>query len=287
MAQGIFEPEARARLEQRRAEAEIEFHRAYKRLIDSGAVTEKATHQLVIRYASARFFAFAKEALEAYVDTPAVRQLLEQALPILIERAFLTKHRAALLVDRKRELGRFHLLARFMITNSSEWLELQAALVERAKAEQKAIAFVRETEQAPIAFMAEKRSPKAGVVEITSLAKPDIRAEAVDTTPMPQREIRPRRGRPRLVLNHHPEVEGYLDDLTKFAKSTQNPYPGLQRDITITDFCLVSGFRDDTVFGAWRRGDNKRCRDPHARRFEATLKLKPIEFLERLNAVLP
>jgi hypothetical protein len=287
MAHGIFEPEARARLEQRRAEAEIEFHRASKRLIDSGAITEKATHRLVIRYASGRFFALAKEALEAYVDTPAVRQLLEQALPILIERAFWTKHPAALLADRKRELGRFHLLARFMITNSPEWLELQAALVERAKAEQKAIAFVRETEQATIAFMAERRSPKAEVVEITSLAKPDIRAEAVDTTPMPQREIRPRRGRPRRVPNHHPEVEGYLDDVTEFAKSAQNPYPGLERDITITDFCLVSGFRDDTVFGAWRRGDTKRCPDPHARRFEATLRLKPVEFLERLNAVLP
>ena len=283
MAQGIFEPAARARLEQRRAEAEVEFHRAYKRLIDSGAVTEKATHQLVIRYASARFFALAKEALEAYVDTRAVRQLLEQALPILIERAFLTKHRAALLVDRKRELGRFYLLARFMITNSPEWLELQEALVERAKAEQSAIAFLRETEQATIAFMAGKRPSKGEVVEITSLAKPDIHAEAVDATPMPQREIRPRRGRPRLLLNHHPEVEGHLDDVTEFAKSAQNPYPGLQRDITITDFCLVSGFGDDTVFGAWRRGDTKRCPDPHARKFEATLELKPVEFLERLN----
>jgi hypothetical protein len=280
----VFEPEGEARLEQRRAEAEIEFRRGYQRLTNSGNVTEEGRQRLVVQYASARFFAYSRELLQAeVVDTAMAPEFIGKALFAAIEEAFLTKHRAALRADRKQQRIRFHELARSIITNSPQWLELQEALVERAKAEQEAIIFVRQAQEATIAFMAEKRQAKADVVEITSLAKPETRTEVVDTTPLPQPEIRTRRGRPRKVPNHHLEVEGYLDDVSKFAKNAQHPYPGLQRGITIADFCLVSGFKDDTVFGAWRRDDKKRCPDAHARRFEATLKLKPLAFLERLN----
>jgi hypothetical protein len=86
--------------------------------------------------------------------------------------------------------------------------------------------------------------------------------------------IRPRRGRKRSTPNLHPEVEPYLDRVSVFTT----------RRITIEDFCRVSGFGDDTVFGAWRRGNGDRCKAGHARIFESTLKLEPAEFLKRLAA---
>jgi hypothetical protein len=275
-ANPVFEHEAQARLEQRRAEAEIEFHRAYERRIDSGDITGDITEevsqwhitQLIIDYASSRFFAFAKEALEAYVDTSTARKLIEMSLFTVVDSAFLTKHRAALRADRTEPRRRFHEQARFMITHSPEWLEMQEALVERAKRELEAIAFLRQCEQAAIDAMPGRGLPKADVAETTSQA---------------QTEIRRRRGRPSKNPNLHPEVEVYLDGVSEFAKSAQSPHGGLRREITIADFCIVSGFKDDTIFGAWRRGDTARFANPHARKFEATLKLSLIEFLNRLN----
>jgi hypothetical protein len=88
-------------------------------------------------------------------------------------------------------------------------------------------------------------------------------------------ERRPRRGRPRQTPNLHPEVEPFLDRLSETAK----------RQITVADFCLVSGFGDDTVFGFWRQGRAERCPEAHARRFERTLKLSPEEFLAKLAEV--
>ena len=272
----VFEHEARARLEQRRAEAEIEFHRAYERLVGSGDITGDITDEasewhtttLIINYASSRFFAFAKEALGAHVDTTTARQLIDKSLPALVDRAFLTKHRAASRADRTEQRRRFCDLVRFMITHSPEWLEMQEALVERAKREEGAIAAVRQMEQATDAAMSERRLPKTDAAETTSPA---------------QTEIRRRRGRPRTNPNLHPEVEVYLELVSKFAKSAQNPHGGLRRDITILDYCTVSGFKDDTTFGAWRRGDTTRCQSQHARKFLATLQLSPIEFLNRLN----
>jgi hypothetical protein len=91
------------------------------------------------------------------------------------------------------------------------------------------------------------------------------------TGPKPNRA---RRGRPRVTTNQHPEVEPYLDAVSKVVK----------RRITIQDFCLVSGFADDTIFGFWRSGKTDRCSLIQKRRFEATLKLTPEQFIAALSA---
>ena len=85
--------------------------------------------------------------------------------------------------------------------------------------------------------------------------------------------IRPRRGRKRSTQNLHPEVEGFLENVRGATGKT----------ITIGEFCRVSNFGDDTVFGAWRRGDDRRCNPGQGNSFEKTLKLDPSEFLRRLN----
>jgi hypothetical protein len=82
--------------------------------------------------------------------------------------------------------------------------------------------------------------------------------------------LRARPGRKRNTPNLHPEVEPYLEGVRK------------GRRITFEEFCAVSGFGDDTVFGAWRRGDNARCTPGQAKSFENTLRLDPAEFLRRL-----
>jgi hypothetical protein len=85
----------------------------------------------------------------------------------------------------------------------------------------------------------------------------------------------PRRpGHPRSTPNLHPDVEPYLD---RVSKDKDAP-----RRIIIADFCLAAGFGDDTYFGAWRRGDG-RCPEAAAKSFERTLKLLPKEFLEKLE----
>jgi hypothetical protein len=87
----------------------------------------------------------------------------------------------------------------------------------------------------------------------------------------------PRRGRPRKTPNLHPEVEPFLDGVTEKAG----------RRITIANFCLVSGFGDDTEFGFWRQGNTERCTERHAKRFENTLKLSPEQFLHKLAQSTP
>ncbi|MGD0771513.1 MAG: hypothetical protein ABSC05_01695 [Candidatus Solibacter sp.] len=86
-------------------------------------------------------------------------------------------------------------------------------------------------------------------------------------------EGRVRRGRPRSSPNLHPEVESYLEQISREAG----------RRVTIAEFCWVSGFEDDTVFGFWRRGDHKRCNAGQARRFAQTLSLAPKDFLKLLS----
>jgi hypothetical protein len=88
---------------------------------------------------------------------------------------------------------------------------------------------------------------------------------------------RPRAGRPRVKPNLHPEVDQYLDEVYEYDEQRK------QR-ITIQHFCAVSGFTDDTVFGWWRRGD-ERCTEAHSNKFEKTLKLTPQEFLAKLAEV--
>jgi hypothetical protein len=88
---------------------------------------------------------------------------------------------------------------------------------------------------------------------------------------------RVRRGRPRQTPNRHPEVELFLNKVGKEAG----------REITIIDFCAVSGFGDDTVFGYWRRGNTERCSYVHAKQFEKTLKLSPEQFLDILTQSTP
>jgi hypothetical protein len=83
---------------------------------------------------------------------------------------------------------------------------------------------------------------------------------------------RSRLGRPMSKPNQHPEVEKFLAKVGEYAK----------RRVTIREFCAVSGFTDDTVFGWWRRGD-PRCTAAHARKFEKTLKLTPQQFLGELT----
>ena len=82
-----------------------------------------------------------------------------------------------------------------------------------------------------------------------------------------------RRGRKRNTPNLHPEVDVYLEGVREAAG----------KSITFEQFCRVAGFGDDTVFGAWRRGNDKRCSPGQARVFENTLKLAPVEFLKRLT----
>jgi hypothetical protein len=84
-------------------------------------------------------------------------------------------------------------------------------------------------------------------------------------------ESRSRPGRPRFTPNLHPEVEQYLDGVSKEAGHR----------ITIQDFCLVSGFGDDTTFKFWRQG-HPRCAEAHAKRFEHTLRMPFDQFLARL-----
>jgi hypothetical protein len=64
-------------------------------------------------------------------------------------------------------------------------------------------------------------------------------------------------GRPRSTPNHHPEVEKFLAAVSAHAGYT----------ISLSDVCLVSGFRDDTTFGAWRRGDESRYKPGQAKKF--------------------
>lgn len=72
-------------------------------------------------------------------------------------------------------------------------------------------------------------------------AELDRRCPAPPTaTPAGESIARVRRGRPRTTPNCHPEVEPFLETVSASA----------HRLITITDFCLISGFTDDTVFGA-------------------------------------
>jgi hypothetical protein len=265
-----FVEEARARLEQRRAEAEIEFHRGEERLITAGDYTDEEIEMLIVQYVSARFFAFAQEALTSDLDTARARQLIERSLPALIKQAFLTKHRAALSRNRNEKRRRFYDMARFMITHSDEWPELQEALVERAKQEQDAMAFVHAAELATISFMSGRKALTASVGE---------------ATPAATGQTRRRRGRPRTTPNLHPEVEGYLEDVSRFAKSAHNSHPEFQRDIIIADFWGVAGFPDDTVFSYWRRGDTSRCPEAHAQKFQNTLQLKPVQFLDRLAQI--
>ena len=260
--------EARLRFEERRAEAEIEFHRAFERLVMSGNITEEEIETLLVEYASTTFFAYAKEVLASYADAPVARRLIEGALPKIIDWTFLSKHQAANAVGCQTQRKRFHKTARFMIAHSDEWLELQFGLAESAREEREALAFVHAAERATIADMPNPEAPKT-----------DVMGETPPTEPRRRRG----RGRPRTTQNLHLEVEEYLQAVSKFAKSTENRYPGLQRDIIIRDFCTVAGFGDDTVFGAWRSGNTKRCQEAHARRFEAVLKLSPAQFLDRLH----
>jgi hypothetical protein len=70
-------------------------------------------------------------------------------------------------------------------------------------------------------------------------------------------------------------VESFLDQVSTVA----------ERRITILDFCLVSGFADDTIFGFWRSGNTDRCSSGHAKRFRATLNLTSEQFLAKLKQV--
>jgi hypothetical protein len=87
--------------------------------------------------------------------------------------------------------------------------------------------------------------------------------------------LRRRRGRPRTTKNCHPEVEEFLQAASRHR----------ERQLRLMDFWLVAGFSDDTIFGAWRRGDEKRFQQPHARAFERVLKMPAEEFLSALAEV--
>jgi hypothetical protein len=80
-----------------------------------------------------------------------------------------------------------------------------------------------------------------------------------------------RSGPRRAGRDHHPEVDRFLDRVSDHA----------ERRITINEFCLVAGYRDDTLLGHWRRGNGK-CRPAQALKFERILKLTNEEFMERL-----
>jgi hypothetical protein len=129
--------------------------------------------------------------------------------------------------------------------------------------------------EAAISRRAGEFDGRARNAELLALIRGEI--DARPREPAPPAEVSPsraRRGRPRETPNQHPEVEPYLDTVSKAAT----------RPITIQDFCLVSGFADDTIFGFWRSGNTERSTSVHARRFEATLKLSPQQFLAQLSA---
>jgi hypothetical protein len=102
-------------------------------------------------------------------------------------------------------------------------------------------------------------------------AEPDTGDLGDSTSVEPKPPEPSKRGRPRSTENLHPEVEKYLARVGKKAG----------RRITIAEFCLVSGFADDTIFGYWRRGDS-RCTEAHANQFRKTLTLSDEQFLAKL-----
>jgi hypothetical protein len=84
---------------------------------------------------------------------------------------------------------------------------------------------------------------------------------------------RRRRGRPRTRPNLHPEVEPYLDRVREVTGER----------VSVSDFCAVAGYSDDTVFGAWRSGNRKKCNDAQAAAFDRVVSLHPEEFIRRIK----
>lgn len=136
----------------------------------------------------------------------------------------------------------------------TEMFDLVPPLVARRANYQESVPAIREALEADLQAILSKRE----------LADPAAEAESLG---------RARRGRPRVTTNQHPEVERYLDAVSKVA----------ERPITIQDFCWVSGFGDDTIFGFWRQGNSPRCTGAHAKKFERTLALTPERFLAKLT----
>jgi hypothetical protein len=88
----------------------------------------------------------------------------------------------------------------------------------------------------------------------------------------PPEEEHLRRGPRRAGRDHHPEVDRFLDRVSE--------YEG--RRITINEFCLVAGYKDDTILGHWRRG-SKKCKPAQALKFKRVLQLSNEEFMRRLT----
>jgi hypothetical protein len=129
--------EAKARLERRRAEAELEFRRAYQDLIKRGRDegTDREIEGLMVQLVYARFFAFAEEAVNSQSDTFTVRKILDAFLPVVVDKVFLDNHPDARRMNRNEQRARFHDMAQFILTNSPGWMELQGVLAERSNLE--------------------------------------------------------------------------------------------------------------------------------------------------------
>lgn len=125
--------------------------------------------------------------------------------------------------------------------------------------------------------VAQPATTQAGGAEAPKTeAEPAPKHDGPDSHPLAsgdRLQTRGRRGRPRSKSNLHPEVEPYLEEVSK----------AVGRPVTIREFCQVSGFADDTVFGFWRQGNTVRCTAAHEKAFQRTLRLSPQVFLQSLS----
>jgi len=139
---------AQSRLEKRRAEAELEFLQACQKLIEGGASdADSQIENLLVQYTHDVFFVFAEEAVNSVSNTWTVRKSLEAYLPAVIDRAFMRRHRAVGTIEQNTHRARFQAMARFILTNSPSWLELQKILMERADLETKHIESMQMADQ--------------------------------------------------------------------------------------------------------------------------------------------
>ena len=82
-----------------------------------------------------------------------------------------------------------------------------------------------------------------------------------------------RRGTPRTTpLVNGAEVEAYVERVTRETGCK----------VGIKEFCIVAG-RDPTLFSAWRRGDEGKCKMPNQNRFSNVLNLTPGQFMVKLK----
>lgn len=121
-----------------RAEAEIEFRLAYRRIIRSNDTDSlEKVEKSLLRYTYTMFFAFAREVTNSTSSSWAVYGDIDHMMKAIIDDAFHQMHPRS--GHQRWEFSRasFSSLARLHIQSSDAWILLQRALVKKAKAELK------------------------------------------------------------------------------------------------------------------------------------------------------